>query len=336
MLRNRVTARRVAAMLALLAAVLGVAVAPMPGTAAQKPLVIGWTSYPADAPVIGLAIDGAKTRANQTGVKIEFALAAGAAAQATAVENLLAKGIDVLAIDPEDSTAIGPSVKLANQRGVPVIMWIGDNLGGGRTVTLISSDEQRGGYAIANWGFRKLGGKGKVALIQGTKAHQAGLLRETGFRAALQKFPGVDLAAYGEANWQRDKANTLATDMLTKNPDLQMIFGFTDEMAKGIFAATKAQGKKPMVLGYNGDCETLGSIWKGQITATLYQGWREIGVKIVDTAIKVGKKQPVPKKIVMPVAVMDKAAMRSVSNGTYKGATPSLKKSVSDATRGCK
>ena len=84
--------------------------------------------------------------AEKLGVGLEFALAAGAAAQANAVDNLLALGVNVIAIDPEDSKAVGPSVKKANEAAVPVVMRIGDNLGGGETETLISSDEKEGGY----------------------------------------------------------------------------------------------------------------------------------------------------------------------------------------------
>ena len=113
-------------------------------SASAQDVTVGWTSYPADIPVIADAIDGGRAEAEKLGVGLEFALSAGAAAQANAVDNLLALGVDVIAIDPEDSRAIGPSVKKANEAGVPVVMWIGDNLGGGETATLISSDEGSG------------------------------------------------------------------------------------------------------------------------------------------------------------------------------------------------
>ena len=72
------------------------------------------------------------------------------------MDDLIAQGVDVIAIDPEDSQAIGASVKKANAAGIPVVMWIGDNLGGGKTVSLVSSDEELGGYSIAKWGFNRL------------------------------------------------------------------------------------------------------------------------------------------------------------------------------------
>lgn len=305
-----------------------------PGATAED-VTIGWTSYPADIPVIADAIDGGKDEAERLGVNLEFALSAGAVAQANAVDNLLALGVDVIAINPEDSRAIGPSVKKANAAGVPVVMWIGDNLGEGETVSLISSDEELGGYTIAKWGFERLGGKGRIALVQGTKAHQAGLLRENGFRRAMEEFPGIEMAAYGEANWQRDRANVLAADMLTRDPDTDFIFALSDAMAKGVYSAAKLAGATPMITGYNGDCETLNSVWEGRITATLYQGWRDIGTQVIRTSADVVKGVEVDKVIIMPTFVVDRSAMEQISAGSHGGATPGLAADVERAIGGC-
>src|SRR5260221_320211 len=190
-----------------MAAAASLAIAAAGTSADAKDLVIGWTSYPADLPVIADAIDGSKTAAAAIGAKMQFALSAGAAAQANAMDNLITLGVDVIAVDPEDSKAIGPSIKKANEANIPVIMFIGDNLGDGKTVTLISSDEEAGGYNIAKWAFQQIGGKGKVALVQGAKAHQAGQLRENGFRKAMTEFPGIELVGYGEANRMPAQAN---------------------------------------------------------------------------------------------------------------------------------
>ena len=298
-------------------------------------VTIGWTSYPADIPVIADAIAGGEDEAGRLGVNLEFALSAGAVAQANAVDNLMALGVDVLAINPEDSRAIGPSVVKANEAGIPVVMFIGDNLGNGDTVSLISSDEELGGYTIAKWGFEKLGGKGRIALMQGTKAHQAGLLRENGFRRAMEEYPDIEMAAYGEANWMRDRANTLAADMLTRDAEMDFIFAMSDAMAKGVYSATKLAGASPMITGYNGDCETLNSVWEGRITATLYQGWRDIGAQVVATSADVAKGMEVEEVIIMPTFVVDRPAMEQISASTYDGATPGLAADVERAIGGC-
>ncbi len=334
--QNRIERRpagRRTLLLAAGAAILGLAAA---GGAAAKDITIGWTSYPADLPVIADAIDGAKNQAKELGVKMQFALSAGAAAQANAMDNLLSLGVDVIAIDPEDSKAIGPSVKKANEAKVPIIMFIGDNLGGGTTATLISSDEEAGGYNIAKWAFEKIGGEGKVALVQGAKAHQAGLLRENGFNRAMKEFPKIQLVAYGEANWMPDKANALAADFLTKEPDLKLIIALSDGMAKGVVTAAKVAGATPVITGYNGDCETLNKVWTGQVTADLYQGWRDIGAQVVRTGVDIVNGKTVPPKLIMPTFIVDKALMEKIGNGATEGTTPGLVADVKRAIGGCK
>ena len=320
----------------LLAASATLAIVAAGGTAKAKDLVIGWTSYPADLPVIADAIDGSKTAAAAIGAKMQFALSAGAAAQANAMDNLITLGVDVIAIDPEDSKAIGPSIKKANEANIPVVMFIGDNLGDGKTVTLISSDEEAGGYNIAKWAFEQIGGKGKVALVQGAKAHQAGQLRENGFRKAMAEFPGIELVGYGEANWMPDKANTLAADMLAKDPDLKLIVALSDGMAKGVAAAVKAAGVNPVVTGYNGDCETLNKVWTGQIAGDLYQGWRDIGGQVVKTSADIVAGKTIPPKIIMPVTIVDKPLMEKINGGSTDGVTPGLVADVKHAVAGCK
>lgn len=306
------------------------------GAYAQDSITIGWTSYPADLSVIADAIEGGQAAADALGVNLEFALAAGAVAQANAVDNLLAAGIDVLAINPEDSNAIGPSVRAANDLGIPVIMWIGDNLGGGETVTLISSDEEGGGYVIARWAMERIGGEGRLGLIQGTKAHQAGLLRENGFERAHAEFPGVELASYGEGNWMRDRANTVASDMLTREPDLEIIVALSDDMAAGVYSAVSASGLDVMVTGYNGSCEVLHSIWEGRIEATLYQGWRDIGTRVVEAAVAVAQGEAVDERIVMPTYVVDRPLMEEVqAEGAGERFTEGLVIDVERAVAGC-
>lgn len=301
-----------------------------------KQVRVGWTSYPADLPPIADAIEGGKTAAAALNVHIEFALAAGAVAQASAVDNLLASGVDVLAIDPEDSKAIGPSIRKANELGVPVIMWIGDNLDAGDTVSLVASDEEKGGYDIARWALNSIGGAGKIGLIQGAKAHQAGQLRENGFRRALKEFPNVELVAYGEAQWMRDRANTLASDMITRDPGLKLLVALGDDMAAGVYTATQAAGVNIPVTGYNGSCEGLNNVWKGRLKATLYQGFRGIGTKVVQTAVDVAAGKSVPRNISMPAYVIDYAFMEEAVKGSSNTASESVVMDIKRAVNGCK
>jgi ABC-type sugar transport system substrate-binding protein len=302
-----------------------------------KTIRVGYSSDALTQPAQEEAHEGAVAAAKAMGAQLFEVHAPDAAGQASGIEDLFAKGIDVLAVDPNDGKAIGPLVKEANKRNIPVIMFVGQDLGGGKVASFITTDEKGGGYAISKAVFTKLGGKGQVAFIQGCICHPAGAAREAGFRKALKQTPGVKLVAYGSTNWDPVKANQLATDMLSKNPNINAFIALTDPMADAAYRAVLATGGKnhAIVSGYNGVCSALSNIWKGKQYATLDQNWRGIGEKAVETAVAAVNGDKVSAVITLPSYVITKDAMQQVLAGKFAGQTPSLTAAVKKAVAGC-
>ena len=214
-------------------------------------------------------------------------------------------------------------------------MWVGGAKSGDVASTVVS-DEKKGGYDIAHWLFEHMGGKGKVALLQGDKAHQAGALREEGVCQALSEFPGIELAGYGEAKWARDTGERTASNFLTQAPDLNAIIALNDEMAHGALAAVQARGMNVMVTGYNGQCDAIKAVLGGQMAATLYQPFRDIGAKVVEVSVDVVNKKPVDAKINMPAVPLDKELAEKIAAGTATDASAGMVASVKAAGAGCK
>jgi ribose transport system substrate-binding protein len=323
----------------------GVAATPTAGPTAGTPtgapstagkLKLGITIYPPVVSVVASAVHAAEAEAKAQNVDAVFAFAEDAAKQQSAVESLLSQGINVLAIDPNDSTAIGTAIKLANDAHVPVIMWIGKAESGTVAVSILSPDE-KSAEAMATHIFQDfMGGAGDFAFVQGNEVHAAFIAREKGMKNALAKFPNVKLVALGIGNETADKANPVALDMITKNPNLKAIFADSDAMADGVYSAVESSGKTGQigVFGYNGSCPTLSSIWNGKIKGTLYQGWSGFGANVVQTAIKVFNNENVPAVIENPAYVIDKAAMEAVQAGTFEPKDPTLTVSINEAISG--
>jgi ABC-type sugar transport system substrate-binding protein len=306
------------------------------GASRQATVRVGFSSDSLTQPAQAEAHYGAVAAAKALKVKLYETHAPDAAGQASGIDTLFAKGIDVLAVDPNDGKAIGTQVKEANKRDIPVVMWIGSNLGGGVVANFTSTNEKLGGYLISKAIFKKLGNKGEVGFIQGCTCHPAGAAREAGFRKALKETPGVKLVAYGSTDWDPVKANTLASDMLSKNPNIDAFIALWDPGASAAYQAAKAAGSDALISGYNGVCSALNQVWKGEIAATLDQNWRGIGTSVVETSVKLAQGQKVPKRILLPSYVIDKPAMQQILKGKYKGSTPSLLASVKAAVGGCK
>jgi ribose transport system substrate-binding protein len=302
-------------------------------------LVLGISMYPASDPAIALLAGAATTQGEKIGAQVKFGYAPDAPTQQTAIEQLLGSGINVLAIDPNDSTAIATSVKAANTAKVPVIMIIGTSSAGGDVASTIASDEVLGGQKMGEYIIKDfLPNGGDIAFIQGDETHSAFIDRGKGFRAAVAAAPAVKLVAEGiGGGGDPTVANTVAADMITKNPNLKAIFGDDDPMAAGIFSAVQAAGKidQIAVFGYNGNCPTLRGIWMGNgLKATLYQGWSGFGVLAVDTAAKIHNGETVPSTITTSAYVIDKAAMQQIQDGTFAVQDPSLASSVAQAVSG--
>jgi ABC-type sugar transport system substrate-binding protein len=306
------------------------------GTATKK-IRIGYSSDALSQPAQAEGHFGAVAQAQKLGVQLYETHAPDAAGQASGIEDLFAKGIDVLAVDPNDGKAIGTLVKEANSRHIPVVMFVGANEGGGNTSTLITTDEQQGGYQISTAMFKKINGTGQVGFIQGCICHPAGAAREAGFKQALAESPGIKLAAYGSTDWDPVKANQLATDMLSKNSNIDAFIALTDPMADAAHRAVLATNGKnhAIVSGYNGVCSALARIWSGDQTATLDQNWRGIGSQVVDTSVAIAKGQKVDSKIILPSYVIDKPAMEQIQKGSFPNQTPALAASVKSAISGC-
>src|SRR5262249_51369309 len=147
-------------------------------------------------------------------------------------------------------------------------------------------------------------------------AHQAGALREQGFREALKEFPNIELAAYGEGKWARDVGERVATNMLTQAPDLAAIVALNDEMAQGALAAAPARGRVDLIVAdYNGQCAAIKAVMDGSMAATLYQPFRDIGARVVEVSVSAAKGETLPEKINMPALVLDKPLAEKIASG---------------------
>lgn len=330
------------AILALLVACIGVqphgTVVAAQRAEAGKQILIGWTSLAFTIPALADARDGAELEARKLGnVKLTYAVAPDAPTQLTAVQNLLARRVTVLAIDVNDSGAILPAIRQANQAHVPVIIFVSPAASSAKVATTVITPDVQGGKQIAQWVASRVK-SGKVGILQGAKSNEAGYNRETGVRAELAKFSGISIGGYAEGQWVRDTGEAKAADMLTRAPDLKAIISLNDEMALGALQAVQSRGLagKVIITGYNGECAALQNIWnRGGMSATLYQPFRDIGATVVDSAVKAAAGKKLPAITNMPQIVMDRAMMQRVHRGRVK-VSAGVRASVNKAIGGCK
>ena len=115
--------------------------------------------------------------------------------------------------------------------------------------------------------------KGKVYILLGIDSifsHR----RTGGFKAGLTKYcPNVKVVGEQTAEWLRTKGSEVATIAWQKDPDIDVFYGNSDEMAIGAALAGEQLGKSInkdfFAVGIDGNQPTLDLLKEGKFSATL-------------------------------------------------------------------
>jgi ribose transport system substrate-binding protein len=230
------------------------------------------------------------------------------------VENLIQTKIAALCVTPSGSREIVPAINKANSANIPVVIVdtrvdakaLSDSKG--KIATFIGSDNYEGGKLAGERIAKQLGGKGKVALLEGIPGHETGDSRLKGFRDALKASPGIEIVASQTANWERDQGFNVFQNILQSHPDVQAVFACSDLMALGALEAIAAAKKtgQIIVIGFDASDEARKAVLSGTMDATVAQSPATMGALAVENAYRLIKGEPVKEEMVVPIKLITK------------------------------
>lgn len=184
----------------------------------------------------------------------------------------------VFNLDPNEANDVKAIAEFLDQHNVPFVTWWNkpDDLWPWDTkswVMHITFDNFTSGYKTAEIAMQnmKTPYKGKIIAIQGLLGNTAAIERFEGFKAALEKYPDVELVSAQPADWSDTKAFQLMSNELVKTPDVDAVWTANDSMALGAIQALKAVGLagKIPVTGVDGTPQMFDAIKNGEATATV-------------------------------------------------------------------
>ena len=217
------------------------------------------------------------------------------------IEDLITKKVDVLIVNPVDSSAITPAVKDANDAGIPVIT-VDRSSDGGKVLTLVASNSTKGGKMAAEFLIKKLGNNAKVAELQGIPGASATRERGKGFdKYAKGK---LDIVAKQTAGFDRAKGLSTTENILQGNSDIVGIFSQNDEMALGAVQAVKSANKDIAIVGFDGEEDGIKAVKSGKMAATVAQQPEEMGRLALQAAYDHFNGKKVKKKIESPLKLV--------------------------------
>ncbi|MGW0944196.1 ABC transporter permease/substrate-binding protein [Streptomyces sp. NPDC002623] len=287
--------------------------------------IVGATSFlhsgnsSATNPKVGLALStlnnpffvqiqsGAKAEAKKLGVDLTVTDAQNdASQQANQLQNFTGSGFDSIIVNPVDSDAASNSVKAADKADIPVIA-VDRGVNKATVDALVASDNVAGGELAAKTVAEKLGGTGKIVILQGQAGTSAARERAAGFAKGLKAYPGIKVLAQQPADFDRTKGLDVMSNLLQAHPDVQGVIAANDEMALGAVKALGSKaGKSVQVVGFDGTPDGLKAVENGTLYASVAQQPSQLGKIAVDNALKALQGKKVEETVKVPVKVVTK------------------------------
>jgi ribose transport system substrate-binding protein len=180
--------------------------------------------------------------------------------QISDIEDMMAKGIDGIIISPTSPSAIIPVVDKLYDKGIPVVIVLGE-YDGSKYTAYRATDGQAFGRMGAEWLVKKLsekngGPKGKVIALRGIAGMAADVARwERGAKPILDKYPDIKIVGNAEGKWAYDEGKRVSETLLTANPDVDGIWSCGGQMSLAAAEVVEEKGlKKVFITGedYNG------------------------------------------------------------------------------------
>ncbi|MFE9835755.1 ABC transporter substrate-binding protein [Streptomyces sp. NPDC005551] len=190
-----------------------------------------------------------KAEAEKRGVKLLTANAQSQfSKQISDVQDLIAKGADLLVIAPLNSDGWEPVLRAASAKHIPIVT-IDRKINATACkdyVTFIGSDFVEQGRRAADRMIEATGGKGEIAVLLGAAGNNVTTERTEGFEDRIkEKAPGLEIVFRQTGEFAREKGQSVTENLIQSKPGITGIYAENDEMGLGAVNALKGAGKKP-------------------------------------------------------------------------------------------
>ncbi|MGC5051499.1 sugar ABC transporter substrate-binding protein [Micromonospora sp. DT48] len=219
-------------------------------------------------------------------------------------QTFISQGVQGVVMAPQDTAAIAPTLSQLDDRKIPVVT-IDTRPDTGNVFMVVRADNRAYGIKACRFLGTKLGGTGKVVMLQGGLDSINGRDRTEAFNECMQQeFP--DITVFGEAtDWKADVAASKLQTRFASDPDVKGIYMQSSFALSGTLQILKQRGlqvppsdpKHVFVVSNDGIPEELKHIGDGLIDATVSQPadlYAKYGLEYVQAAIEGKTFQPGP------------------------------------------
>lgn len=233
------------------------------------------------------------------------------------IEQFISDGVDLLVVSPNESTVLTPVVEKAYRAGIPVILY-DRKIDNDSYSSFVGGDNWQIGRFVGMYALDLLKGKGRIAVLRGTRGATADKERYEGFVDALQSEASHDVRIVAEtyANFIRSDA-ALQMELLLRTPGqgpFDLVFALNDEMAAGVSDAYSSMEipDRPFILGIDALRSTteggLSYISNGMIDASFI--YPTGGNVVIDLARRILMGVPYERENILQTEIVNRSNIR--------------------------
>jgi ABC-type sugar transport system substrate-binding protein len=243
------------------------------------------------------------------------------------VENIIQQKPDCFLLFAVDFKSPAAAEALA-KAGIPVVAY--DVHAAGPITNYVSYDQTQAGQLLAQFvidEYKKIGKpKIKVIYLRGKLGNPGDVPRNEGFKKALADAGmGPDKVELLEqyADWDRAKAESIARDYLSQNPDVDVVIGLNDDLVLGAKAAAEAL-KIPTgpnshlhLMGVDGIPEAAQDISDGTVDASAAMEPIPEANKALDNCVALAKGQKIESETIKFVKLTQTGAEKHLKENSW-------------------
>jgi signal transduction histidine kinase/DNA-binding response OmpR family regulator len=238
--------------------------------------------------------------------------------QVNDIRELLAAGIDLLIVSPNESEPLTGIVNEVYKKGIPVIL-IDRKIESGDYSAFIGGNSYQIGKEAGIYAVKLLKGKGRIIEISGLEGSSPAKERHKGFVEEISKAPGVSIARSLSGEWEVAVSEKVMKKYLELNEPFDLVFAHNDVMALGAYKAyiQKFRNKNAFFIGVDGlpgNACGIQAVMDRKLDATML--YPTGGSLAISLAWDLLNKKQVNKENILNTLVIDSTNVRALKYQT--------------------
>ena len=224
------------------------------------------------------------------------------------IDSLVASGIQLLIVAPNQVATISPAIDRAFDKGIPVIVFE-RKTSSQKYTAFISADNYEMGRVMGEYIVSRLHGQGNVLEIKGLEGSSPAIERHNGFMAAIKVASGIKVIGSLQGDWTEPTAYEATRQWLNNNKDVRvdLVFGANDRTAMGARKALSTLNSQLSTLfcgidGLPGENGGIQLVRDSLLDASYI--YPTHGDQIIDLAIRILDGKPYKKETMLMSALV--------------------------------